>query len=357
MHWQRLQLNLPQVPITDLRVTAGDLVAATQGRSFWILDDITPLRQLQAGIVDAGLHLFGPRPAYRIGSSRWPRKEGPNPPDGAVIRYSLARDLEDEAEPLRLEILDADGSVLRTFSSVPPAEQEKSLVKGVQTESAAPPLKTTRGMHQAVWNLRREPMNPVGDTIRYVSQVPPRLGPGTYTARLSLGDAHLEQSVVVVEDPRHEAAGAEAWATQQDVSNRLYELVNAIHDTTNRMRAVAEASKLLADESGDRAVEAASAALVERIAEWEVHSPQAPLPGGLRDEVSIPSLLLSVEVLHVLDAADQEPPVNAGILQQAAALEGRWQELMAEVGEIESQELAAMNSALQAAGVDKRVQL
>lgn len=356
-HWQALQLNLPQVPITDLRVHRDDLVAATQGRSIWILDDLTPLHGLDAGVADQALHLFAPRPAYRIEVSGWPRDPGgPNPPEGVVIRYSLAEALSADGQPLVLDIFDGDGTPIRRFTSTPPAETAETLVKGVQGEPPAPPLDVKRGMNEAVWNFRREPMAPVADTIRYVSQRPPRVAPGTYRARLSLGKDVVEQAVEVLEDPRLPPAGAAAWAEQDAVSLRLYQLVNAVHETTNRLRALAtQAETLIADNAGHAsaaAIRTGGQPLIDRVRAWEIHQPQAPLPGGIRDAVSVPSLLLSVQVLHALAAADQDPPVNAGISERTDELESNWRQRDADAAAIVSVELAAFNAALKSAGIE-----
>ncbi len=357
--WQSLQLNLPQVPVTDLRVQEGDLVAATQGRSFWILDDITPLRQIDANAQSQTLRLFEPRPAYRIESTQWPQKEGPNPPDGVVIRYTLTDANVSEETPLLLEILNADGSVIRSFSSKPTEESPKSLVKGVEGEPAAPTLGTNPGMNETVWNLHREPMTPVADTIRYVSQRPPRVPPGTYLARLSLGETSVEQPVTVLQDPRVEPANAKAWAEQQQISLGLYALVNDIHATTNRMRSIVGRAQELIEQAAGKpeagGIKTAADTLIARIRAWEIHLPQAPLPGGLRDTVSIPSLLLSTQVLRVLTLADQDPPVTAGIVKRAADLEATWAGLKVDAADIGMKELAAFNAALDQAKVSPLV--
>ena len=116
--WQSLQLKLPVVPITDLIVQArdNDLVAATQGRAFWILDDLSPLQQMsEAG--DASVHLFTPRLAYRVqqGGSRTTPNVGKNPPNGAVIDFIVAE--VDEDAKAKIEILDASGATIRTYAT------------------------------------------------------------------------------------------------------------------------------------------------------------------------------------------------------------------------------------------------
>jgi hypothetical protein len=198
-------------------------------------------------------------------------------------------------------------------------------------------------------------MTAVTDTIRYVSQRPPRVPPGIYTARLRLANTVVEQPLTVLQDPRVAPADAAAWAEQEQITLQLYLLVNDIHATTNRLRAVAEqAEKLMEQANGNsqaEAIRAAGLALITRIGGWEVHLPQAPLPGGLRDSVSVPSVLLSPQVMRVLMLADQDPPVTAGIVKRTADLEATWAELKAEAAEIGTKELAAFNIALNSAKI------
>ena len=183
--WQALQLNLPVVPITDLRVHNDDLIAATQGRAFWILDDITPLHQLDKDIASQPVGLMQPRDAYRLDGSSWYRQQAKNPPNGAVIYYAINDAIDDASDEVTLEILGADGDVIRRFSNSKVEEEKGGFVKGVISEPPAPPLETRPGMNRYVWNLRHERYQQVSDTIRYVSMRPYRVAPGEYQARLS----------------------------------------------------------------------------------------------------------------------------------------------------------------------------
>ena len=115
--WQLLQLNLPVTPVTDLKVQSDDLVASTQGRSFWILDDLSPLRQINDEVSAAKLHLYVPRDVYRFGAAAGARPGDPyakNPPSGAIIDYYVA---EAPQSPVTLEILGGVGEVIRHYSS------------------------------------------------------------------------------------------------------------------------------------------------------------------------------------------------------------------------------------------------
>jgi len=200
-HWQSLQLNLPHTSMRDLWIHDGDLIVATHGRSFWILDDITPLRQIDKDTVDNAVYLFKPAPAYRVRRSTYtdtpiPPDEplGKNPPDGAIIDYYLS---PTPSGPVTLEILDAQGKLIRRFSS-----DDKPDVSLDELEKQHIPLYWIRmprvlsaeaDMHRWVWDLRY----PAPVSVRHefpISAVPgatprvpqgPRALPGEYTVRIT----------------------------------------------------------------------------------------------------------------------------------------------------------------------------
>lgn len=233
-HWQSLQLNLPVTPVTDLRVHNQDLVVATQGRSFWILDDLTPLHQLHAGLADSDVHLFQPRNSYRVaGMARFDGTRTPQQPDrGATIFYWLAEDL---AKPATLEILAPDGEILRTFHS---EDDEKT--KG-EDEDDDPVLPAAQGMNRFVWDLKRsgpEVLDKALFSLAYTGDY--YVLPGGYTARLKVGDAEETQPIRVLKDPRL------TWVTDEDLQaqSALIEEVAAtfedLHNTIARLRSVRE---------------------------------------------------------------------------------------------------------------------
>jgi len=209
-HWQSLQLNLPHTSMRDLWIHDSDLIVATHGRSFWILDDITPLRQFDRDTADNLALLFKPAPAYRVRRSTYTDTPIPpdeplaqNPPAGAILDYYLAPTPND---PVTLEILDAHGKLVRRFSSadkpdVTMEEVEKQhiplyWIRMPKILSAAP------GLHRWVWDLHY----PAPVSVRHefpISAVPsdtprvpqgPRALPGEYTVRLSVKGAKMDAS-------------------------------------------------------------------------------------------------------------------------------------------------------------------
>ncbi|MFY9753583.1 MAG: hypothetical protein WAJ92_13140 [Candidatus Acidiferrales bacterium] len=200
--WQSLQLNLPHTSMRDLAIHDDDLIVATHGRSFWILDDIAPLREITGGVANSPIFLFQPALAYRARRSTntdtpLPPDEpaGQNPPDGAIFDYWLKSGV---AGPVTLEILDANGKVLRRFAStdkpeVTQEDLEKQLIPlyWIRPQQI---LSSGAGMHRFVWDLRLPPPGttqheyPISavphDTPRY--PVGPAILPGKYEVRLTV---------------------------------------------------------------------------------------------------------------------------------------------------------------------------
>ncbi|MGH8201989.1 MAG: VPS10 domain-containing protein [Steroidobacteraceae bacterium] len=344
-HWQSLQLDFPRVPVTDLEVHAGDLIAGTEGRAYWVLDDLSSLEQLAAHaaqVASAGAYLFAPRQAYLL-----------QRPDGALIRYELPTN--GVAGPIALEILDSDGHLIRRFTQQPVAHAAPSLVKGVERLPPAPPVPAKGGMNAYVWDLRVAPYTPVADTIRYVSQVPYRVAPGVYTVRLTYGGRSFTQSLEVAADPRHRPVSAAQWAEQQQLLARLRAMVDGIHRSANDMRAISQQARaLMRQAEGARhadAVERSGRALIARIAHWQDQVPQPKLPHNVQDYVSFPSRLLSTPVLNLIAMVDQDPPVTAAAQAQARDLEARWSAVRADMAAIRQRELVRFNDELRRAGL------
>lgn len=354
--WQPLQLNLPPVPITDLKVHRQDLVAATQGRGFWILDDLTPLHQLDGNSDNPDFRLLAPRDAYRLDVSGWARRQAENPPNGAVFHYLLGNDTGGEKPGrLILEVLDVDGNVIRRFSDEAEKGGARGFVKGVIGEPPAPPLPTQRGLNRYVWNLRHDRYVTVGDTIRYVSTRPYRVAPGSYQVRLTLDGQSQMQSFDLAADPRHDQRTAEEWAQQQELLAELGGMVDEVHASTNELRAVADRVRTMIDLTADHPAAATirerGEALISRAEQWEIHVPQPELPNDIQDRIAFPSRLLSTQILHVMRTVDQDPPVTEGSRLRARELGDQWAELEAEKRLIVDTGVRDFNELLRSEGV------
>jgi photosystem II stability/assembly factor-like uncharacterized protein len=234
--WQSLQQNLPHSAVRDLIVHQGDLVVATHGRGFWIMDAIAPLRQLAPTMADT---LFAPPPAYRLPRSLYPDTPIPpdepmaeNPPDGAIIDYLLAA----PSPAVAIEISDAKGAVIRRYANTDPPdltadELARQLIPAYWVRPHRAPL-TTAGMHRFVWDLRGErplaaeyeyPINAVPHDTPRVPEGPLVL-PGTYTVKLTANGKTLAAKVEVRGDPRSKLS-ATALAQQHALELRLAALL------------------------------------------------------------------------------------------------------------------------------------
>ena len=235
-HWNSLQLNLPHTSMRDLAIHGRDLIVATHGRSFWVLDDISPLRQFAAPLAAAEATLLKPAPAVRVKRSTGSdtpiqpdEPAGRNPPDGAVIDYYLAHD---SSHAVMIEILDSSGGVVRRVSSTDPAaftqeQLDRELIPAYWIRMTPPPA-TNAGMHRWVWDLHYAPPRSAkrGFPISAVPGDTPLgpLGPpanlGNYRVRLSVGAHQWEQALSVVADPRSKLK-LEDFSAQFDLARRL----------------------------------------------------------------------------------------------------------------------------------------
>lgn len=200
--WHSLQLNLPIVPITDLTIKENNLIAATQGRSFWIIDDLTVLHQAELGIENKALHLYKPQDSYRIdGVKRISATAGTNRPGGVLVYYFLKEKPKDE---LKIEFLDEKNLALKTFST-----------KGFNGDT----LKVKSGSNEFNWNLRLENAEGFDGLIMWAANLRgPKVIPGTYKVRMTLDGVSNEQSFKVLADPRYES-------TQEELASQFKFLV------------------------------------------------------------------------------------------------------------------------------------
>ncbi len=257
-HWQSFQLNLPATPVTDIKLTRKDLVLSTQGRSFWILDNLTPLHQLNDKIASSQAFLFAPRDAIRTpprgGGGLAGRSGVQYPLSGAAVDYYLGSAPTGE---IALDVLDGSGNVVRKFTSAgagsedrnadaeaPPADDEEG---GFRIRSGPTRLDKSAGMHRFTWDLRYP--GPWLNNARPEGPNGPVAVPGKYTLRMTAGSWSATQPLTVVEDPRVSKDGVTITdlREQYDHNIRVRDLVSDANRTVARVRA---AQAKLRDSSG-----------------------------------------------------------------------------------------------------------
>jgi photosystem II stability/assembly factor-like uncharacterized protein len=212
-NWRGFQLNLPMVPITDLTIKNNDLVVGTQGRSIYIVDDLTPVQQYDPSIVNKDLYVFGVNPSYRMEGSRAsnPVHEGMNPPNGVVINYYV-KDLSDSTDA-SIEIFDKNKKSVRKYS----------------TDSKDNKLEVGKGMNQFVWNLVYPSAEKIEGMILW-NGVPSGIKavPGNYTARIKVGKDSAEVPFTVIADPN--------FKTSQQDYEAQFEFLNEVQKKFNEVQ-------------------------------------------------------------------------------------------------------------------------
>jgi photosystem II stability/assembly factor-like uncharacterized protein len=350
-HWQPLSLNLPPTPITDLQVHANDLVISTFGRSLWILDDLTPIRDINPQITATNAYLFPPANGMRV---RWENYQdtpypletpaGQNPPDGAIVDYFLKNTAESE---LTLTIFDEKGAAIAKFSSeVKPAD---SLPANVPNYWFAPADALTKaaGVNRFVWDLRYPspltlPYGYYGELLEYTEytladhavpgltprQQPrgPLVVPGKYMIELGYAGQTLRQPLTIELDPRVQASQSDLTEQRDlalEISRGMKSSYEAYQQVAALRKELAERQKAM-NGAGQEKVKDAAASLEKKIDAVEKGSNTAPGFGPINRDLA--RLIFSVE------SADMRPAetVRLAVQQNCDALDKdltRWKQL------------------------------
>ena len=337
--WQPMQANLPRVPVYDFVVKEDDLLAATHGRSFWVLDDVTQIRQMADGIADDSFHLMKPRTALRLPSAFGARKvsagknyqlalganvtfidtkqpdgemtrtfldAGQNPPNGVLVTYYLKEKPEDE---VTLSFLDSAGAVIKAFSSKIPEDESKE-------DARDPHVRAEAGMNRFLWNMRYPDATKVPeDKTTEESLSGPMAPPGTYQVTLGAGGRSITETFDIVKDPRVSATQAD-FDAQFQLLMKVRDRLSETHDAVNRLRSV----KKQVDEwvqrtqhhSAAAAVSDAATALTDKLSAIENELVQGNFRGA-GDRLDLPAKLNRklAEVTAVVACADFAPPKQA----------------------------------------------
>ena len=238
--WKQFQLNLPVVPITDLTIKNDNLIAATQGRSFWLIDDLTPLHQLNDVIAKSDVHLFKPMPSYRMNGGQTkeqPKTEGKNHPNGVMIHYFLKDTVKAKAS---LEILETDGKLIKKFSTKPD--------KKLKEEE----MKIKPGMNRQIWNMRYADAEGFDGLIMWAASLTgPKAIPGTYKAKLTVNGQVQETEFEILKDPRTSGTLADIKA-QFDFAIAVRDKLSETNKAVKNIRTVREQINRVTDPMKDK---------------------------------------------------------------------------------------------------------
>ena len=243
-NWQPYQMNLPIVPITDLTIKNDNLIAATQGRSVWMIDDLTVLHQLNDGVANAKAHLFKPMDSYRMGGFQnpKPRNEGMNRPAGVMVHFNL-KDTS-MTKDVSLSFYEADGDLIRTYST--------------KAEEKADKLKVKEGGNQFAWNMTYPAAKKFDGMIMWWSSLNgPQAVPGDYKVTLKVGDIEQTQAFKILKDPRSEVSIADIqkqFDFIKGVGEKLTETHEAIIDIRKVRDQLNNYKKLIGDDEDKKEI-------------------------------------------------------------------------------------------------------
>jgi photosystem II stability/assembly factor-like uncharacterized protein len=346
-NWQPLQLNLPTTPIHDLIIHNDDLVVATHGRSFWVLDDIGPLRQLTPGISSEPVHLFAPSSAIRTRLGHREKRRfaiAENPPQGAILYYWLK---EKPKESIKLEVIDGQGKTLRTVSSAVKKEAEEPTEFDEEPDVTQMPAET--GLNLFVWDLRGQMPMKIPKAI-YDNGKPagPLLLPGTYQVRLTVAGKSYTTPIEIKMDPRVKISPEDLrkqydlLTKLRDTEDEMNQAILGIRDLNNQLQTLEKRLALVKESKSvtDQCTELRKKA---RAIEEELIQVNAT---AQEDEANYPTKLNSKlgYLSGVTDSADTTPTraeleVFAELDKQLQAELNKWRDVL-------SKDLPALNDAM-----------
>ncbi|MEY4134527.1 MAG: hypothetical protein RL386_877 [Bacteroidota bacterium] len=353
--WSKFQLNLPVTPITDLRVHQGDLIAATSGRSFWILDDLNILRQYTPDTSQMVLY----RPSATVlGNARSEMDRnspgfdgtnptrGVNPPSGAVFYYNLPEMTGDQE--LRLEIRDEKGALVRSFTS----KKDRTFQSYAGGPPAEPALPAQKGLNRFVWDLRYPTMPGVPDVYIESSYRGHKASPGKYTAQLILGDKNAQTTAEILPNP-HYPTTADAYGTYHQFMAAVEGLLGSMHQSVNilykKQQQLAQVLEALNGKAGLDALYKDGQSLLERMKTWDGKMVQRKSK-AYDDVENFPNGFTANYMFMINHCESDIPRVTQPSVARRQELEAEWSALGAEAGQLLDKDIPEFNKRLWEAG-------
>ncbi|NUO01283.1 MAG: glycosyl hydrolase [Saprospiraceae bacterium] len=339
--WQRFQLNLPTCPVNDLLIHDNDLVAATSGRGFWILDDLGSVQQSVNRSFRRSL-LFKPKPArlHRTMEATTAVNMGQNPLPGVIIDYFLP--LLMAGDTIALEIFDSESNLIRSYYSHPkPAE---IYVDKAQNSSLI--MANRAGINRFYWDMRRTTLPIVADAAPDGNDFGSLVGPGVYTLRFSTSKGTDEQKVEVLPDPRLSAMPSD-YVAHQEFIHSIELVVSEINASILQMRAIKQQAEhyhqtLALRSDGPAILIEQGKIIVEKISSWEKNLLQVPLPEP-KEAIAFPKRLCAelINLRNRVDGAD--PFITGGARNRLADLLKDWERYKADMYAIINTDVTAFN--------------
>ncbi|MEK6335479.1 MAG: glycosyl hydrolase [Acidobacteriota bacterium] len=355
-HWSPFQLNLPITPITDLRIHQGNLIASTSGRAFWVLDDLSVLRRYQK---DApAFAIYQPANAYLVnGSSELDetseeftganRFRGVNPATGVVTYYQLPELKKDDQ--ITMEIKDADGNLVRSFSS----KADEKYKKYDGAPRAEPLLPRNKGLNRFVWDMRYTTMPGVPNVNMETSYPGHKAPPGKYFITLKMANQTVSTETEILANPLYPTDAAtyrEYHSTMSSMENELalmHRMINDLYDKQKQLESLL--SSLPAGEKF-AAVKKDGEALLRKMKAWDEDMVQRKSK-AYDDVENFPNKFTANYMFLINQTESDIPRVNQPSMDRMKELNGQWSALKARANEILNQDIPALNKRLWDAGL------
>lgn len=360
-NWSACQLNLPVVAITDLMIRQGDLVASTQGRAFWIFDDLSVFRQYDVSV--KGFQLFRPEDAVRVsgfspmdGPANDNEEKGPSAPMGTngptgVVMYYMLPDKMDSTANLTLQIKDAQGAVVHVYSS----ESDKKFVPFPGGPGPDPTLPKKSGLNRFVWNMRYPSVEGAPNVYIEGSYRGHKASPGVYTASLKYGTEEKTTTFSILPNPGIQATAAE-YQEWHEFMSRVEAGTTEIHRAVNQLkeakRQTEDLIKVMEGDVARKEIKDAADALVKKITAWDEKVVQRKAESN--DDIINFVNKISADYIFLKGELDSNTPmVSQGAREQLDALNSLWKTYKAEYDEIIQKDVVNLNTLCRQKGVDK----
>jgi len=338
--WEKFQMNLPVVPITDMIIRENDLVISTAGRAFWIFDDLSVIQDaVKIGLKDE-VALFSSKPTVRFTSSApsWmepPFGIGQNPNNGFAIHYYLPKGKEDLT--LTLEIVNTQGELVRTFSS----KTDPKIASYPGGPPAPKVLSTQSGVNRFYWDFRKETLSGVQGAYVYGNYAGLMVPPGNYKAKLTAGEKVMETDLILLPDPRVETR-EEDWVEQQKYGQWISDYIQEIHQSLNKLGKVKTQLDFMEKNLTDNSLKGECTKLIEKIKSWEAPIIERRTANG-QDVINWPSGL-NVEFFNLKSAVDgHDPRVTQGVKLRFDDLQAIWKTAKVQLDEILNKDILKFN--------------
>ncbi|MFM8742614.1 MAG: WD40/YVTN/BNR-like repeat-containing protein, partial [Cytophagales bacterium] len=342
--WNKLQSNLPVVPVTDLIMHENDLVSSKAGRAFWILDDLSPIQQSK-GELNGLVKIYAPKPTIRLTSFSpdWmvtPPGTGQNPMNGVILTYHLKE--KADTSKVSLEILDMSGNVIRKYSN----KKDESVKPFPGGAPPSPVIPAEAGMNRFGWDYKTEALPDVPGVYVYGDLGGHRVAPGRYKARIKFKNEMSETEFDLVADPNLVNVTAADWAAQQQVIQQAEDGLRDIHNSVNNMRKVKKQiegyNDLLKNDPNSKELINSGKEIIKKLEKWEKELIE-PRSKNFQDVINFQNNLNS-EFLQLRSTADtHDPRVTQGVRDRLGDIQVDWSKQKNVMNEVINKDISNYN--------------